>query len=187
MVPIPVFPLPEGADRSAIDAVAIAKEWLAHLATSFNNGFDGIERLFIADGWWKDILALSWDFRTLHGLSPIQAFLEENHQRNAPFHFKIIEEGKLAPHIKDLRPLITTIQAVFEFENSVGHGRGVVQLVRTDEDAWKAWMAFTRLEGLKEDRDLSPEKTTNRLDSDGPTVVIIGAGMIRRNSCNRIV
>lgn len=180
MAPIPVFPLPEGTDLSSIDASAIAKEWLTHLGTSFNNGINSLERLFIEGGWWKDILALSWNFRTLHGLSSIKAFLEGNHQHNAPFHFNIIEEGKLAPRVKDVRPPTTTIQAVFEFENSVGHGRGVVQLVKTDAGAWKAWMAFMRLEGLKDDRNLAQPENTNSLDSEGPTVVVIGAGRIRR-------
>ena len=86
----------------------------------------------------------------------------------------------MAPRVKDVRPTTTSIQAVFEFENSVGHGRGVVQLVKTDADDWKAWIAFTRLEGLKDNRDVAEPKSTNRVDSDGPLVVIIGAGRIQR-------
>ena len=56
-----------------LDAERIAQEWLSDFGAALDRrDVDAAARLFAADGWWRDLLALTWDLRSLHGADAIR-------------------------------------------------------------------------------------------------------------------
>jgi hypothetical protein len=50
----------------------LAQEWLDSFARALASGDESaIERLFLPNGYWRDILALHWDLRTFTGCANI--------------------------------------------------------------------------------------------------------------------
>jgi hypothetical protein len=67
----------------------LAQEWLDAFARSLESGdASAIERLFLPNGYWRDILALHWDLRTFTGCANIAkawgGALKRHRQRNPP-------------------------------------------------------------------------------------------------------
>ncbi|TFK70710.1 FAD/NAD(P)-binding domain-containing protein [Pluteus cervinus] len=173
-----------------IDAIGIASTWLDTF-TSRIAALDvgGITDLFIPhECWWRDILALTWDFRTFKGSSRISQFLSDRLHLTSPTNFKLRPElTKFHQPFPDL----AWVQLIFDFETDIGLGFGIARLVPTSSGEWKAHVVFTNLEELKGHpektgplRNFSPDHgqwETSRLaekefrDSD-PTVLIIGGG-----------
>ena len=49
-----------------------AQQWLDDLGQALEQGeLDAIDRLFQSDGYWRDLLAFTWDLRTFHGSKAI--------------------------------------------------------------------------------------------------------------------
>jgi cation diffusion facilitator CzcD-associated flavoprotein CzcO len=150
--------------------------------------------LFAPDGWWRDLLALTWDLRTFHGASAITGALGTATASMAPRRFES-EDGKAPVLVED--PSSRWIQAFFRFETAVGRGRGFVRLTPAPDDSWKAWTVLTALDELKgfeervgprrvkgvvhgeqEARRTWPEQRTSEsefVDGD-PQVVVVGGG-----------
>ncbi|UGS36991.1 flavin-containing monooxygenase [Capillimicrobium parvum] len=125
----------------------VAREWLAGLSEALEQrDLDAIDDLFLPDGWWRDLLALTWDLRTLRGTDRIRGMLEEHLDAASPSGFTLTE-GKpvaLVEPAEDVR----WIEAFFDFETAVGRGRGVVRLM-PDGGGWRAWTLLTALQELK--------------------------------------
>jgi hypothetical protein len=64
--PLPTFQGPIPPEIQQADAIQTADEWLGKFKTWLKKGeFDdkGVNDLWIENGFWRDILALTWDFR----------------------------------------------------------------------------------------------------------------------------
>src|ERR1700756_391574 len=104
------------ATFEATSPVAVAELWVMSLGEALASGRpDAIADLFVEDGWWRDVIALGWDIRTLHGRGQIEAFL-----------------GGCQP--SDLHDLelkgtakreLMWVQAFFSFRTGVGQGIAV--------------------------------------------------------------
>jgi hypothetical protein len=103
--------------------------------------------------YWRDVLALTWDFRTFEGTSAIRQFLQDRLKSTEIRNVKINTTDKGAfPTLQKPYPDLVWIQALFTFETKVGLGSGVVRLLPTKGDTmikWKAHCIFTNLEDLK--------------------------------------
>ncbi|KAF9534508.1 hypothetical protein CPB83DRAFT_844342 [Crepidotus variabilis] len=152
--------------------------------------------------YWRDVLALTWDYRTFEGTSTIRQFLTS---QLAKMQMSNVKLGSIAPALEKPFPDLTWIQAFFTFETEVGHGTGIVHLVplasaqahttpkllTLGEITWKANLVFTTLEGIKG----HPEKIGNHrnplpnhgrweeerkkeiaFEDRDPTVLVIGGG-----------
>jgi hypothetical protein len=128
------------------DATKIATQWFQSFSSKAEAAdVDGIVSLFVNDCFWRDILSLTWDFRTFHGTHAIRQFLND---RLAAANLKefVLEKADLQP----LGPDLTWIQALFKFQiGEVGEGEGVFRLVPTSTGEWKAHTVSTNLEALK--------------------------------------
>ena len=103
--------------------------------------------MFLADGWWRDILALTWDLRTFPGQDLIAAALREwwPARRLAGFWLE-----DTAPEMFERRTQGWTIEAFFTFETDVARCRGHVRLFTAPGSGeWKAWTLLTAMEDLK--------------------------------------
>ncbi len=108
-----------------------------------------LNRLFLADGFWRDVLALSWNLQTIAGADPITRELAARAPKAAPTNFRIAPNR--APPRWVTRAGTNTIEAIFDFETAIGRGSGIVRLVpdSADGDRLKAWTLLTALDELK--------------------------------------
>jgi ketosteroid isomerase-like protein len=172
-----------------VDASEVARQWLESFASHVRSAdIDGIIDLFTEDAYFRDVLALTWDFRTFEGTHAIKKFLEDRLSEAKPSSFKLKDDflDLVQPY-----PDIAWIQALFGFETNVGLCSGVLRLVPMADGRWKAYTMFTNLEDLKG----FPEKTgalRNHEPNHGkwaekrkrevefedaePTVLIVGGG-----------
>ncbi|MEY9880245.1 flavin-containing monooxygenase [Bradyrhizobium sp. USDA 329] len=108
-----------------------------------------LNRLFLVDGFWRDVLALSWNLQTIAGSDTVVQQLTALAPRAAPSHFTIAPNR--APPRWVTRAGTNTIEAIFDFETALGRGSGILRLVpdSTDGDRLKAWTLLTALDELK--------------------------------------
>ncbi|KIL55508.1 hypothetical protein M378DRAFT_1042155 [Amanita muscaria Koide BX008] len=193
---IPVPPLPTLAKLNVslsddLDVPKIASQWLDALSSMLesNSPKTGVGDLFLADSWWRDMLSLTWDFRTFRGISSITTFLEARIKLMNPRRFKLRHDSLLGLE----RPYddIAWINAWFDFETDTGTGLGIFRLVPVATGEWKAHTVFTNLEDLKgfperigPMRNAKPnhdnwEIGRNReigFEQADPVVLVVGAG-----------
>ena len=56
----------------------IAQEWLKQLDAAFASGTPSqVTALFLEECHWRDLLSLSWDFRTLSGRRNVEKYLSQ--------------------------------------------------------------------------------------------------------------
>jgi hypothetical protein len=146
----------------------VAARWLDSFQTSCDkvsststsdSTIQSVLDLFHSDGWWRDKLCLSWDFRTQEGIDKIRQFLVQN-EALAKTGFKecrIDASTGLGGPTLNKEPsgagdLLDIITFMFRFRTTkpAGSGRGIVKLTRCKESTgeWKAFVLFTGLETL---------------------------------------
>jgi NAD(P)-binding Rossmann-like domain len=145
--------------------------------------------------YWRDILVLTWDFRTFEGTPKIKQFLVDRlDQCKTISNIQLQNGSQLVKPYPDL----AWIQLSFSFETQSGLGTGIVRLVPVSlgpnsngNAVWKAQSIFTNLDGLKG----FPEKVgalrndeSNhgkweaerakevRFEDQDPKVLVVGAG-----------
>jgi hypothetical protein len=198
--PIPNTPLPT-LDRLGatipvdFDARKVATEWFSGFVDAIaSNNSQTLPSLFVPDAFWRDILALTWDFRTFSGLPAITEFLSDRLTSVHPTALKLRDDGSLC--LQFPFPDLAWIFVMFDFETDTGIGLGIARLVPNPNGEWKAYSMFTHLEDLKcfperigplRNSDMNHGKWEEAremekefVDVDGsqqePAVVIIGGG-----------
>lgn len=111
---------------------------------------DALSRLFLADSFWRDVLALSWNLQTVAGRDMIIAEIGARAPATTPTNFKLATDR--APPRWVRRAGTNTIEAIFNFETAIGRGSGILRLVPdiSDGDHLKAWTLLTALDELKD-------------------------------------
>ncbi|KAF9448282.1 FAD/NAD(P)-binding domain-containing protein [Macrolepiota fuliginosa MF-IS2] len=172
-----------------LDAKQVARDWFSVFSGAIEaKDASAVANLLLPDSFWRDFLALTWDFRTFHGQDKITQFLKDQLPVIKVRNIKLKDDylGLQQPY-----PDFAWINTMFDFETDVGIGSGIVRLVPTHNGDWKAHVVFTNMEDLKG----FPEKIgalRNPLPNHGlweqqrrkeaefkdtdPTVLIIGAG-----------
>ena len=139
---------PAASEPSARD---VASRWLAHFAAALEqHDLERIGALFLPDGWWRDLLAFTWDLRTFHGDGAIGAALAARLDETRPGGFGLTP-GK-EPATVEVDENTKWVQAFFDFETGVARGSGFLRLMPTGDDPdgpWKAWTVLTTIEALK--------------------------------------
>jgi hypothetical protein len=181
--------LVDGEDKSSVNANAdkIVSQWFARFEATLAEAPLNLNDLFHEDSWLKDALALSWDLRTLQGISKITHYVQEHKALNGLFNMRTSKSSYLRPSLKEMGPAVW-LESAFEFETNVGQGRGVLRLANTAVGEWRAWVVFLRLEELKghpPKRGLNRPRFRQQLlpaprdgdDTTEPAVVVIGGGI----------
>lgn len=175
-----------------VDAQKIASAWVENFAKAaetvdvngvldlfVNSSFEsdlflpeGTAKDPVSDGaipvLWRDLLAFTWDFRTLIGTPAIQKFLQHRLQEVEVSNVQLKTDNSgtaLAPSLDKPYPDLTWIQLFFSFETKVGMGMAIARLVPlsrsldrsetspsnliTGDVIWKAHVLLTNLEDLK--------------------------------------
>jgi putative flavoprotein involved in K+ transport len=124
------------------------QQWLSALSAALASGDrQSLEKLFLEDGYWRDHLALTWDYRTFGGSAQVGAALTAaTHSRQ--MQSLRAEDG--ACKIFEHRTRGATAESAFRFETDIAECRGHVRLIRDSETGqWRAWTFFTSLEELR--------------------------------------
>jgi cation diffusion facilitator CzcD-associated flavoprotein CzcO len=175
------------AGSEAADELAPVREWLRALGSAVQES-DGkaLRHLFLEDGYWRDHLALTWNFRTFGGPDLIAAELLKAVERR-PIRNLLVEHA--VSKVFEHRTRGRTAESSFTFETDIGTCRGHVRLILDPGGSaqWRAWTFFTSLEEIKghEERAGSrrprrarhgtPAKADTPVAAD-PRVLVIGAG-----------
>jgi cation diffusion facilitator CzcD-associated flavoprotein CzcO len=132
------------------DAAIAAENWLTQFEAALA-GADGraLKGLFLAESYWRDVLALSWNIQTLNGAPAILKELTAHGARVAPRGFAIDRDR--APPRLVTRAGSQAIEAIFKFETAEGRGSGIFRLIpdADDNNKLKAWTLLTALDELK--------------------------------------
>jgi len=201
-VPVPALPTVQSLGISPpkdLDPVKIAREWLENFQTAISPTPDGnidvgkAVEFFQPDAFWRDILSLTWDFRTFFGTAQIKTLIQDRIADPSLGGETRLNNLKLeTASVEKPWEDIEWIEAPFTFSvGTWGGGDGVFRLVFTPEGVWKAHTIYTNLQSLLE----YPEKVgalRNSLPNHGtwidqrqkeiefeavePHVVIVGGG-----------
>ena len=125
-----------------------AQDWLARFEQALTAPDDGVlAHLFVADGYWRDLLALTWRIQTTAGATAIARGLRTTANRAQPASFWL-DPDRTAPR-RVTRAGTEAIEAIFRFDTAEGRGSGVVRLVRDADGQLKAWTLLTALDEIK--------------------------------------
>ena len=131
------------------DDISVAAEsWLARFEGALANASE-LQALFHGESYWRDVLALSWNFQTINGADAIVRELQARCRSAAPTNFQI-DQGRAAPR-RVTRAGTPSIETMFKFETADGRGNGILRLTpdAADGNRLKAWTLLTSLEELK--------------------------------------
>jgi putative flavoprotein involved in K+ transport len=111
-------------------------QWLERFGAALEQGdAAGAAELFAQESYWRDLVAFTWNIKTVEGHAGITDMLEHTLGRVKPHGWKATEEPTTADGVTD---------AWVEFETAVGRGRGHLRLIDG-----KAWTLLTTLDELK--------------------------------------
>ena len=126
------------------------EQWFSQLERAMSAA-DGtpLRSLFLADSYWRDVLAMTWRLQTHCGDSAIAEALEPAMRRAGASSFQL-DQSK-PPACRVTRVETETIEAFFTFETEIGRGQGIVRLCpdRMGDGQLKAWTFLTALDELK--------------------------------------
>jgi cation diffusion facilitator CzcD-associated flavoprotein CzcO len=132
----------------AVGVDQVAMEWLQRFSRELEAGnIDATADLFLPTGYWRDLLALTWDLRTLAGPAKIAEALRE--RLETVRLGSILLDPRSAPKLVKPDPTTAWVEAFFVFETAVALGRGVVRLMPDEAGRWLAWNVLTAVQELK--------------------------------------
>ncbi|OAX33329.1 FAD/NAD(P)-binding domain-containing protein [Rhizopogon vinicolor AM-OR11-026] len=179
-------------DLSNVSPSEVATEWLdAFSAAITQSDVGAVVDLFLEDGFWKDLIALTWDLRTFEGRNDITKLLDARLAVTGLRELQLLEDPLREPVLRKLLPDLALVRFCFGFTTMHGKGTSVVHLAPLPDSTWKAYVLLTCLDALTD----FPEKVgplrnsqTNHgtleesrhqeieFSSNDPTVLVIGAG-----------
>lgn len=146
---IPLGKFPQTCSSTDISPGKVASELISQFNTALSaEDHQAVSELFIENGYWRDHLCLSWDFRTLKGTENISNFLSKNHRltnvqidRSSAFR---------SPHVGPIDGFgdVTGIEFFAKVTTELGSGRAVARLAEVNGN-WRFSTLFTSLEELK--------------------------------------
>jgi cation diffusion facilitator CzcD-associated flavoprotein CzcO len=124
------------------------QDWLEQLERALARGDDALlAGLFVADSYWRDLLALTWRIQTIAGATAIARELNAAARRAGPSGFALAPD-RTAPR-RVTRAGTEAYEAIFRLETAQGRGAGVLRLVADADGAMKAWTLLTALDEIK--------------------------------------
>ena len=126
-----------------------ANRWLAAFETALSDGdFRSVVNLFRENCHWRDLLAFTWDIKTVSGAGNIVEALRLFGVSADASDFQT-DSRRTAPRLVT-RIGTEVIEAIFKFKTAYGPANGVLRLIRDgdDGDTPKAWTLTTALDQI---------------------------------------
>ncbi|CAM1507628.1 Fc.00g072690.m01.CDS01 [Cosmosporella sp. VM-42] len=135
---------------SALRSRSIAERWAKDFEQALRDAdFDKASDALVEDAWIRDFLAVTWDFRTIHGRDEVIQYLKDNIQAGI-CNIRLQEHGSFKPTFKNPCPGLHWVESMFKFETRFGRGKGMLRLVMDGEDeTWKCYLINFTLQELK--------------------------------------
>jgi len=152
-VEIPCFSQPATTNSKPADAIQIAQDWIDKLSRLSEPDADValiLSPLFHIECWWRDLLALSWDFRSIHGADNVIKYVKEHITNSKLCKFKLRNMGAFAPSVLQLSESLEWVQSMYDFETEISSGSGMLRLMKGTDGVWKAFTFSTMLQQLKD-------------------------------------
>jgi cation diffusion facilitator CzcD-associated flavoprotein CzcO len=131
-------------DASAAEVLA---GWAAEFDAALRGGdFAAAAGLFLADGYWRDMLSFTWDYRTFAGPAEIERGLAESVRGVDPGDFRPAP-GRMAPRVVR-RAGNDLIEGYLDFTTRFGRGTAFVRLRPEPGEPTRAWIVLTTLQEL---------------------------------------
>ncbi|MCF8587376.1 NAD(P)-binding domain-containing protein [Gordonia liuliyuniae] len=99
-----------------------------------------VAALFVDDSYWRDLVAFTWNLKTVEGREQIAAMLTERLAQTRPRGFVASEEPTDSDGVAE---------AFIAFETATGRGDGQLRLRVDDDGEDRAWTLLTTLQELK--------------------------------------
>src|SRR5271157_5247265 len=131
-------------------AATAVENWLAQFERALAEPDDVLlKALFHAESYWRDVLALTWDIKTVEGSDAIRRALKAHLGRARPAGFRTAPNRAAPRHVT--RAGTDAIEAIFRFETADGRGSGVLRLAPDagNGNTLKAWTLLTALDEIK--------------------------------------
>ncbi|EAW22699.1 putative flavin-binding monooxygenase [Aspergillus fischeri NRRL 181] len=210
VIQLPVTPIPIGT----LNPRDISQQWLTNLEMQLGTSPVPqlklkLSALFHNDSWWRDMLALDWDFHTIHTVSEIEQYISRNQPQARLTAFRLQHDGRFQPRIEKPVEGLRWISSMFFFESRVGRGTGVLRLTQDEAGVWKAYSLYTSLQELRSFEEplglRRPEGTIESMPGNSskenwlerrreqlefkneePTALLVGAGQAGLNMAARL-
>ncbi|UAL31695.1 NAD(P)/FAD-dependent oxidoreductase [Nocardioides rotundus] len=137
---------PETRDAADTGPQARVDAWLARFEQALSAGDpEGVASLFTTESYWRDLIAFTWNLKTVEGREQVADLVSATAERTAASGFATTEEPEEADGV---------VTAWIAFETAVGRGMGLLRLTEEDgEDrAWTLLTAMYELKGHEEPR-----------------------------------
>ena len=146
---------------AGVDARATVEDWLGRFNAALSDPKPAaLAALFVEDSHWREVLALSWELKTVSGRESIGDALADALPRFEARDFAI-DAKRCPPQVT--KRLVNVIEAILRFETRVGRGAALLRL-RQDEPKL-AWTLHTTLEEIR-----GHEEPTLRAQREEPVV-----------------
>lgn len=165
---------------------ALAAAWLADLSEALERSdTEAALALFADDCYWRDLVAFTWNVKTMEGKAAIAAMLDATLASTRPHDWQVTAASGLPPE---------PVQAWFTFRTAVGRGSGILTLengkCRTilttlqSLDGFEEPLGFNRPAGVRHGADrnrrtwaeLRANEEAAYLSGTDPYCLIIGGG-----------
>src|SRR6185503_17070029 len=135
------------SDAAVQSVAAEVDQWLTSFGEALAAGdAAAAAEHFAEDGFWRDLVAFTWNIKTVEGRDGVRDLLEHTLDRVQPSGWRTTESPTAADGIVD---------AWIAFETAVGRGSGHLRL--RDGKAWTLLTTLAELKGHEE------RKGSNRL------------------------
>jgi putative flavoprotein involved in K+ transport len=135
-------------------------QWLSHFDEALREGdAAAASELFATDGFWRDLVAFTWNIKTVEGPGGVRAMLQDTLADTKPSGWRTTEEPTEADGV---------IDAWIAFDTEVGRGTGHLRL--RDGKAFTLLTTLAELKGHEESsRDTRPKGVEHGADPDRET------------------
>src|SRR5215472_15870819 len=132
-----------------------AERWLADFEGALRAADDApLAKLLRSDAHWRDLLAITWQVKTVSGAGAILPELKRRAKEAGARDFEV-DPGRTPPR-SVTRAGESAIEAIFRFKTARGRGAGVLRLAQ-DRKCWTLLTALDELERAgKKPRDGDP-------------------------------
>ena len=138
------------------------RDWLQKFGTALARGdINAAAGLFEPDGFWRDLVAFTWNIKTCEGRAEIKAMLAAALSQVKPSEWTV--RGQPVANKNGVT------ESWFTFETALGRGIGHLRL--RGKQAWTLLTTLQELKGFEEQRE-----TNEPSPQQAPFVLIVGGG-----------
>jgi putative flavoprotein involved in K+ transport len=126
---------------AALTPQARVDAWLAEFEAALDaRDIDRVVAKFAVDSFWRDLVAFTWNLKTVEGRDGVADMLGARLAETSPSGFRTREEPTTDGDVTS---------AFIEFETAVGRGVGHLRLKAGPEGSDQAWTLLTAMQELK--------------------------------------